>query len=200
MAKSPMRALVTRSLQLPGAVLDAVLRRGGGRAAPLPVLERLRAFVARVGADPQVPRPPLAATYSEVRVYGAPLGRFARAVEVAPSAGDGLDGALGDLKAQLRPIIGQLRVTARDVALAVAARLDRDLAGIEAAVTRLELPRGTRRRRAVVTAVEQALGEARRLEAQVRPARGRRRDLRRIAAVARQLATATRAAAARKRR
>ncbi|HEY3358188.1 MAG TPA: hypothetical protein VGQ83_33380, partial [Polyangia bacterium] len=68
MARSPLRSLVRRSLALPGAVLDAVRALGDPRPAPAPpMLERLRALVARVAGDD--PTPPLAATYAEVRVY-----------------------------------------------------------------------------------------------------------------------------------
>ncbi|HEY3354130.1 MAG TPA: hypothetical protein VGQ83_12830, partial [Polyangia bacterium] len=110
----------------------------------------------------------------------------------------GLDLALAGLTTELRPLIAHLRALAREVTHALAARLDAELAAVEDAVGRLELPRGRKRRRAVVEALRGALAEARRLQVEVAPARGRRRDLRRIAAVGRRVAAAVRASRTRR--
>jgi hypothetical protein len=194
-----LTALVRRSLALPGAFVDAVRGLGAPHpvaapAAPPPMLDRLRALVARVAGEEHVPL----ATYSEVRVYRThdthgPRAREPRPViEALPRGPDALDLELQAAREQLAPLVGELRRLAREVAQAVALRVDRELADVEEALGRLELPRGRKRRLETMARLREALGEARLLRVEVAPAQGRRRDLKRITTLGRRLAALVR--------
>jgi hypothetical protein len=186
MARSPSRLgrLLRGSLALPGALLDAVRPRPA--AAPEPLLLRLRSVLERFGDDEQAG--PVTATYSEVRVYGGPrradLGGSDPALAVREA--EPLDRDFDDARAELARGLGALGATARAIALALAGRLDADLAGLEAGLDALTLPaRSRRKRRRAIARLERLLAEARSLD--VVPGRGRRRDLKRVARTVKRL-------------
>jgi hypothetical protein len=93
-----------------------------------------------------------------------------------------------DLRAQLRDQVARLRALGRDVALAVAARVDADAAIAESTLSALELAPQPRRRRAQVRRLERLM---KRLSAvELEPAKGRRRDLKEVARSVRRITTA----------
>jgi hypothetical protein len=201
MARGPLARLVRGSLALPGALFDA-LRPPPAATPPEPLLLRIRSVLARAAGAAEGP---VTATYSEVRVYG-PQG--------APSPGRGLGGLLdlrggsaeapldpvardfAEVQEQLRRRLGLLSGTARETALALAARLEADLAAVATQIGDLRLPpRSPRKRRQALERLEGMLAVARAL--QIDASRGRRRDLRRIAATVRRLRELAKAGAAR---
>jgi hypothetical protein len=107
------------------------------------------------------------------------------ATEDAP---DNLDFVFAELKQQLKDQLVRLGQVGREVALAVAARIDADAAIAETALGSLELDDGKKkRRRAHVRRLERLLERVSAVEAQA--ARGRRRDLRRVAKSVRRIVT-----------
>jgi len=186
MARTPLTRLLRGSLALPGALLDALRPRPA--ADPEPLLLRLRSVLGRLGADEAGP---VAATYKEVRLYGGPLradiaATPVRALEVRGPDLVALD--FEDRRAALARHLGVLGGTAREIAIAVARRLDDDLAVMAAGLGDLALPpRSRRKRRRAVARLAHMLAVARDLD--VDPARGRRRDLKRIAATVKRLRT-----------
>jgi hypothetical protein len=183
MARSPLSRLLRGSLSLPGALLDALRPRPA--APPEPLLLRLRSVLERFGEDESAP---VSTTYSEVRLYGglrpeAP-GTTARALAIRGS--DPLARDFAAAREQLAAQLGVLGGAAREIALAVADRLDDDLAGFAAGLDGLALPRRSRRKRQrAVARLGRLLEVARSVE--VDPARGRRRDLKRLARKVRRL-------------
>jgi hypothetical protein len=184
MARTPLTRLLRGSLALPGALLGALRPRPA--ADPEPLLLRLRSVLERFGADEVGP---VTATYKEVRLYGGPLradvaATPARALEVRGPDLIALD--FDDARAELARHLGVLGGTAREIAIAVAGRLDDDLAVLAAGIGDLALPpRSRRKRRRAVARLAHMLAVAR--EHEVDPARARRRDLKRIAATVRRL-------------
>jgi len=184
MARTPLTRLLRGSLALPGALLDALRPRPA--ADPEPLLLRLRSVLERFGTDEPGP---VTATYKEVRLYGGPLradvaAAPGRALEVRGPDPTALD--FDDARGQLTRHLGVLGGTAREIAIAVAGRMGDDLAVLAAGLGDLALPRRSRRkRRRAVARLAHMLAVARDLE--VDPARGRRRDLKRIAATVKRL-------------
>jgi hypothetical protein len=115
----------------------------------------------------------------------------AEATSGAPPTGDApdtLDFAFADLKVQLKDQLARLGQVGREVALAVAARIDADAAIAETALGALELgPHKKKRRREQVRRLERLLERVSALDLQA--ARGRRRDLRRVAKSVRRIVT-----------
>jgi hypothetical protein len=104
-------------------------------------------------------------------------------------APDTLDFAFADLKVQLKDQLARLAQIGRDVALAVAARVDADAAIAETALGSLELePHKKKRRRAQVRRLERLLERVSAIDLQA--SQGRRRDLRRVAKAVRRIVTA----------
>ena len=107
------------------------------------------------------------------------------AIEEVP---DNLDFVFAELKQQLKDQLARLGQVGREVALAVAARIDADAAIAETALGSLELEDGKKkRRRAHVRRLERLLERVTAVEAQA--SRGRRRDLRRVAKSVRRIVT-----------
>jgi hypothetical protein len=183
MARSPLSRLLRGSLALPGALLDAL--RPQPAAPPEPLLLRLRSVLERFGEDE---RAPVSTTYSEVRLYGGPR-RDEVVAATRALAVRGPDPIARDFEAarqRLATGLGTLGGAAREVALAVAARLEDDLAVLAAGLDDLALPRRSfRKRQRAIRRLRRMLEAARRLE--VEPARGRRRDLKRLARRVRRL-------------
>ncbi|MBI5482485.1 MAG: hypothetical protein HY906_26755 [Deltaproteobacteria bacterium] len=184
MARTPLTRLLRGSLALPGALLDALRPRPA--ASPEPLRLRLRSLLTHFGDEAAGP---VTATWSEVRLYGGPLradlgGSPGRALEVRGPDSMGRD--FEDTREQLARRLGSFGAAAREIALAVSARLDGDLAGLAAGLDGLALPpRSRRKRRRAVARLERLLAEARSLD--VDPRRGRRRDLERVARTVKRL-------------
>jgi hypothetical protein len=184
MARTPLTRLLRGSLALPGALLDALRPRPA--ASPEPLRVRLRSLLAHFGDEADGP---VTATFSEVRLYGGPLRSDltagpGRALDLRGA--DPIESDFDDAREQLARRLGVLGSTAREIAVAVAARLDDDLAGLTAGLEDLTLPsRSRRKRRRAVARLERLLAVARGLE--VDPGRGRRRDLKRVAATVKRL-------------
>ncbi|MBI5482486.1 MAG: hypothetical protein HY906_26760 [Deltaproteobacteria bacterium] len=103
-------------------------------------------------------------------------------------APDTLDFAFADFKVQLKDQLARLGQVGREVALAVAARIDADAAIAETALGSLELePRKKKRRRAQVRRLEKLVERVSALDLEA--PRGRRRDLRRVARSVRRIVT-----------
>jgi hypothetical protein len=101
---------------------------------------------------------------------------------------DNLDFVFADLKLQLKDQLVRLGQVGREVALAVAARIDADAAIAETALGSLELEEAKKkRRRAQVRRLERLLERVSALDLQA--AHGKRRDLRRVAKAVRRIVT-----------
>ncbi len=101
---------------------------------------------------------------------------------------DNLDFVFAELKQQVKDQLVRLGQVGREVALAVAARIDADAAIAETALGSLELEDGKKkRRRAQVRRLERLVERVSAVEAQA--SRGRRRDLRKVARSVRRIVT-----------
>jgi hypothetical protein len=119
---------------------------------------------------------------------GDPARADATGAASTGDAPDTLDFAFADLKLQLKDQLARLGQIGREVALAVAARIDADAAIAETALGSLELDaHKKKRRRLQVRRLERLVERVSALDLQ--PAAGRRRDLRRVARSVRRIVT-----------